>query len=75
MEKLNSAQKQKLAEQIKTLDTKGEIVVVTPGADFKGGSITYNKDIGLILGEGSYRLTDEEYVRARLVVRLVKKLG
>jgi hypothetical protein len=75
MEKITSAQKQKLAEQIKALDSKGEIVVVTPGADFKGGSITYNKDSGIMLGEGSYRLTDEEYVRAWLVVRLVKKLG
>lgn len=72
MEKLTPAQKKRLADQIKSLDPKGGIVTVTPNAEFTGGSIAYNKESGIILGERSYRLTDEEYVRAWLVVRLVR---
>jgi type I restriction enzyme M protein len=72
MEKLTADQKKALSAQIKTLDPKGEIVSLAPGNDFKGGSISYNKESGIIFGEGGFRLTDEEYVRAWLVVRLVK---
>ena len=75
MEKLLAQQKKSLAAEIKALDPKGKIVALAPGPDFRGGSITYNKDAGIILGESSFRLTDEEYVRAWLVVRLVQKLG
>jgi type I restriction enzyme M protein len=75
MEKLTAAQKKALTAQIKALDRKGEIVSLTPGPDFRGGTITYKKESGIILGEGGFRLTDEEYVRAWLVVRLVKSLG
>jgi len=75
MEKLTADQKKALATQINAMDAKGEIVSLASGRDFKGGSINYNKESGIILGEGSFRLTDEEYVRAWLVVRLVKKLG
>lgn len=75
MDKLTASQKNVLAMQIKALDAKGEIVALTPGAEFKGGTIAYNKACGIILGEAAFRLTDEEYVRAWLIVRLVKKLG
>ena len=72
MEKLTADQKKTVSTQIKTLNPKGEIVSLAPGNDFKGGSIFYNKESGILLGEGGFRLTDEEYVRAWLVVRLVK---
>jgi len=75
MEKLTAGQKQKLHEAIKTLDPKAEIATLTPGADFKGGSIAYNRDSGITLHENITRLTDEEYCRAYLVVRLVKRLS
>src|ERR1039457_296923 len=75
MQKLTAEHKKTLSAQIKAFDPKGEFVTVTPSADFKGGFITYNKGKGIILGETSYRLTDEEYVRAWLVVRLINKLG
>jgi type I restriction enzyme M protein len=72
MEKLTPAQKKILATQIKSLDLKGEIVALSPNADFTAGSIAYNKESGIIFGERTYRLTDEEYVRAWLVVRLIR---
>lgn len=75
MQKLTRDQKKALTDQIKALDQTGEVVLVAPGPDFKGGTITYNKESGIILSESGFRLTDEEYVRAWLVVRLVKSLG
>jgi hypothetical protein len=73
MEKLTAEQKKKLAAQIKALDMKGEIVTLSPNPDFTGGTIAYRPDSGLTLGEKVARLTDEEYVRAWLVVRLIRK--
>lgn len=72
MEKLTAAQKEILAAQIQKLDPKGEIVALSPNADFTGGTIAYRKDSGLTLGENVTRLKDEEYVRAWLVVRLIR---
>ena len=72
MEKLTAAQKKILAAQIQNLDPKGEIIALSPNADFTGGTITYRKDSGLTLGENVTRLKDEEYVRAWLVVRLIR---
>ena len=72
MEKLTAAQKEILAAQIQKLDPKGEIVALSPNADFTGGCIVYRKDSGLTLGENVTRLKDEEYVRAWLVVRLIR---
>ena len=72
MEKLTADQKKKLAAQIKTLDPKGEILTLSPNADFTGGTIVYRKDSGITLGENVTRLKDEEYVRAWLVVRLIR---
>lgn len=72
MEKLTPAQKKRLAAQVQALDPKGEIVSLTPNAEFTGGVIGYNKESGIILNETISRLKDEEYVRAWLVVRLVK---
>lgn len=75
MNKLSSAQKKVLAEQIKALDPRGEIVALSPNSDFTGGTIRYNAESGIVLGENITRLKDEEYVRAWLVVRLIHKLG
>lgn len=75
MERLSTEQKNTLFTQIRALDPKGEIVSLTPGPDFRGGSISYSKESGIILGELAFRLNDEEYVRAWLLVRLIKKLG
>jgi len=72
MEKFTADQKKTLAEQIKALDPKGEIVTLSPNNDFTGGTIAYRKDSGLTLGENVTRLKDEEYVRAWLVVRLIR---
>ena len=58
MEKLTADQKKTLSTQIKTIEPKGEIVSLAPGNDFKGGSISYNKESGIIFGEGGFRLTD-----------------
>ncbi len=75
MTKLTIDQKKVLTEQIKALDEAGSIVTVTPGPDFKGGTISYNKQSGITFRESNFRLTDEEYVRAWLLVRLITKLG
>jgi type I restriction enzyme M protein len=74
MNKLTTAQKQAIAERILKLDPKGEIVSLTPKANYAGGTIAYNKESGLTLNENISRLTDEEYVRAYLIVRLIKEL-
>ena len=72
MEKLTAYQKKTLAEQIKALDPKGEIVALSPNNDFTSGTIAYRKDSGITLGENVTRLKDEEYIRAWLVVRLIR---
>jgi hypothetical protein len=61
-----------LAEEIKKLDPKGEIVTFSPNADFTAGSIAYQKDSGVTLGENVTRLKMKEYIRAWLVVRLIR---
>jgi type I restriction enzyme M protein len=71
MEKLSPDQKKILASQISDLDPDREIVMLSPNADFTGGTIAYRKDSGLTLGENVTKLKDEEYVRAWLVVRLI----
>src|SRR5205085_5775916 len=74
MEKLNLEQKKLIAARIKELDPNGEIVSLNPDATFNKGTITYNKSSGIVFGENITRLTDEEYVRAYLVVRLAVQL-
>ena len=74
MDKLTSAQKQLIAQKIKALDPNNELVTIEPNENFSGGKIAFNKISGIAFGEATYRLTDEEYVRAYLVVRLVKEL-
>src|SRR4051812_26895480 len=74
MDKLSRAHKQKLTETVAALDPDGQIVSVAPNVDFTGGIVRWNPDSGIVLGEKSYRLTDEEYIRAYLVVRLIRQL-
>lgn len=74
MEKLTQPQKQTLANCILKMDPAGEIVTLSPNQTFTAGSISYNTKSGIGLNEKITKLTDEEYVRAYLVVRLVKQL-
>jgi type I restriction enzyme M protein len=74
MEKLTAEQKRLIAARIDELDPTKELVALSPNANFTGGTIAYNRDCGIILHENISRVTDEEYVRAHLVVRLVKQL-
>jgi type I restriction enzyme M protein len=74
MDKLTQQQKQIIVDRIRTLDPSGEVVTLTPNANYSGGSIAYNTDNGIVSHEKINRLTDEEYVRAYLVVRLVREL-
>lgn len=74
MDKLTPVQKRLITERIRALDPMGEIVSLSPNETYTGGSIAYNLDSGIVLNEKINRLNDEEYVRAYLVVRLVKEL-
>src|SRR5581483_11295899 len=74
MNKLTPAQKQTLADRIAELDPKGWIVTLSPNSNFNGGTVAYAKDSGITLHESITRLTDEEYVRAYLTVRLIAEL-
>jgi type I restriction enzyme M protein len=74
MDKLTSAQRKAIADQIAEFDPKGELVALTPNAGFTGGTVAYNKGSGITLQENITQLTDEEYVRAYIVVRLVTEL-
>jgi type I restriction enzyme M protein len=74
MERLTTDQKREIFNRIQSLDPSGEIVTLRPNEGLKGGSISYNKKGGITLYEEVSRLTDEEYVRAFLVVRLIKQL-
>jgi type I restriction enzyme M protein len=74
MEKLTPEQKRLLVARINELDPNGEIVTLSPDAAFSKGTIAYKKDSGVTIGENIQRLTDEEYVRAYLVVRLAVEL-
>lgn len=74
MEKLTVEQKKVILARIQELDPKGEIVTLTPDAAFSRGKIAYNRTSGITLGENISTLTDEEYVRSYLVVRLAVQL-
>lgn len=74
MIKLTSAQKKVIAHRISILDPDGKIVSLFPDRAPTLGSIVYNSQSGIGFGEKISRLTDEEYVRAYLVVRLVREL-
>jgi hypothetical protein len=56
MEKLSPDQKKILVSQISDLDPDREIVMLSPNADFTGGTIAYRKDSGLTLGENVTKL-------------------
>jgi type I restriction enzyme M protein len=74
MEKLTTDQKKQILAKVRKLDPNGEIVVLSPDASFNRGKIEYNRTSGVTLGENISTLTDEEYVRAYLVVRLAVQL-
>jgi len=71
---MNEGLKKRIIQYVKMEDPKGELISeISPNADYSGGRITYNKNI-LILHRNISELRDEEYVRAYLVVRLVREL-
>lgn len=71
---MESIFKKKIVEYINRKDPQREIVSeISPSKDFSGGKVVYNKD-NLILHRAISALTDEEYVRAYLVVKLAKEL-
>lgn len=74
MDKLSQKQKHLLHERIRTLDPQSELVTLMPNDTYTSGTITYNPNSGIVLHEHTKRITDEEYVRAYLVVHLVKQL-
>jgi len=75
LEKLTTTQKMALLKRIRDLDPHCDVVALTPDTTYTGGSVAYNTASGLTLHQSITRLTDEEYVRAHLVVRLIKELG
>jgi type I restriction enzyme M protein len=74
MNKLTAAQKKAISDRIAELDPNRKVVTLTPNAGFTGGSIAFNKESGITFHENITRLTDEEYVRSYIVVRLVTEL-
>jgi hypothetical protein len=77
MKKLTVDQKKVIINRIGVLDPKGKLVVLTPltpNTSYSGGTVEYNKNSGITLHENISRLTDEEYIRAYIVVRLVAEL-
>jgi type I restriction enzyme M protein len=74
MDRLTPQQKKIITDRIRLLDPKSEIVTIEPNDAYTGGKIVYIPGSGIAFGEASYRLTDEEYVRAYLTVRLCKEL-
>ena len=74
MEKLTPAQKKLICQRINELDPNQAVVSISLNTTFTGGSIAYNKDCGIVIHENISRLSDEELVRAYLVVRLVYQL-
>jgi type I restriction enzyme M protein len=71
---MNRELKESIIGYIRQRDPKGELIVqILANDDYSSGKITYNKD-NLILHRNISVLTDEEYVRAYLVVRLSKEL-
>jgi type I restriction enzyme M protein len=75
MTKLTAAQKQHIFDRIKILDPHGDLLTLQPNPTHSGGTVTYNTTSAILIHESITRLTDEEYVRAYLVVRLVRELG
>lgn len=72
---MNKEQKEAIVSYISKMDPKGDVVQsITPAKDFSGGKIKYNES-SLLLHREITSLGDEEYVRAFLLVRLVKELG
>jgi type I restriction enzyme M protein len=72
---MNKEQKTAILEYIKLHDPAGQVIrLIKPSNDLNSGSIQYNSNTIVLHREVSL-LTDEEYVRAYLVVRLVKELG
>lgn len=68
-------QKKAILDYIKHFDPKGDVVeTITATPDFSGGKIKYNES-NLLLHREISSLGDEEYVRAFILVRLVKELG
>lgn len=66
--------KKRIIEYINRKDPQKEIISeIAPNKDFSGGKIAYNKD-NLTLHRGISILTNEEYIRAYLVVKLVREL-
>lgn len=74
MNKLTPTQKAAIIDKVKELDPKGKVVTLKPSPDYNGGTVSYNLESGVTLNEKITKLTDEEYVRAYLVVRLVYEL-
>jgi len=71
---MEKALKESILQYIRQKDPYGELVSeINPDDDYLGGKISYNKD-NLSLHRNISVLKDEEYVRAYLVVRLVKEL-
>lgn len=71
---MEMALKESIIKYINQKDPYGELVSeINPHDDYSGGKISYNKD-NLTLHRNISVLKDEEYVRAYLVVRLVKEL-
>lgn len=72
---MNAEQKKTILAYIAAADPAKKIVSkIEPSADFRTGSIRYNKS-ALVLHREISLLTDEEYVRAFLIVRLITELG
>ncbi len=72
---MDKYQKQAIIDYIQTFDPNNELVKsIEPNQDYTSGNIQYN-DSKLYLHRNISILSDEEYVRAYLVVRLVKELG
>ena len=68
-------EKEQIYNYIKSTDPDGDLVsAITPNDDFSDGSITYNETAVKIHRRIS-SLSAEEYVRAFLLVHLVKDLG
>ena len=66
--------KARIIEYIKQKDPNRELVIqILPNDDYSDGKIVYNKD-NLVLHRHISKLTDEEYIRAYLVVKLAKEL-
>jgi len=72
---MNKDQKKAILDYIKNMDPQGDVVEsISPTRDFSGGKIKYNES-NLHLHRDISSLGDEEWVRAFLIVRLVKELG